>query len=397
MTPHKQLISISETRFSCYNSITIMKTYYDYFGLKINASKLQIEAAFQHYVSRYRVTADTEMIFNDETFKKKINAYLVLTSNYRLQYDAPIIKATAKGKKKIADIDIKLPDIDLYGQMSSLDRRIFMVNAAIWRRQMPSAMHILRGIIETHPKHAPVWALLGEVYLMTDRLDEGIKCYERAITADPENKDYYARLDHARLVLDGVVDLYIEPSPEEKLLVEERHARQKGMFAICAVAMFFLIYAFFPEMLKPISSYSLYIPWKSVSFQAIGLGIMAYGLGYGRILPSFEKLMIHATLPIFDRGSTNNYPYGMLLMITSTVCLWLGLVSVVIMSAFDEEWPIGPSVTVGVSIIFNLATVLYMYYTGENWLGTLAFGGNLAVMASLTGWWFGTLDMPSYT
>jgi hypothetical protein len=67
------------------------------------------------------------------------------------------------------------------------------------------------------------------------------------------------------------------------------------------------------------------------------------------------------------------------------------------MSAFDEEWPIGPSVTVGVSIIFNLATVLYMYYTGENWLGTLAFGGNLAVMASLTGWWFGTLDMPSYT
>ncbi len=374
-----------------------MKTYYDYFGLKINASKLQIEAAFQHYVSRYRVTADTEMIFTDEAFKKKINAYLVLTSSYRLQYDAPIIKAIAKSKKKIADIDIKLPEIDLYGQMSSIDRRIFMVNAAIWRRQMPSAMHILRGIIDTNPKHAPAWALLGEVYLMTDRLEEGIKSYERAITADPENGDYRARLEHARQVLDGVVDLYIEPSPEEKLLMEEKHARQKGMLGICAVSLFFLIYAFMPEMLKPISSYSLYIPWRSVSFQAIGLGIMAFGLGYGRILPSFEKLMIHASLPIFDHGSTNNYPYGMLLLITSTVCMWLGLVAVVIMSAFDEEWPIGPSVTVGVAILFNLATVLYLFYTGENWLGTLAFGGNLAVIASLTGWWFGTLDMPSYT
>ncbi len=376
-----------------------MKTYYDYFGLKINASMLQIEASFQHYVSRYRVTADTEMIFTDESFHKKINAYLVLTSKYRLQYDAAIIKATLNGKKKIADIDVKLPDIDLYGQMSSIERRLFMVNAAIWRRQMPSAMHILRGIIETNPKHGEVWALLGEVYLMTDRLEEGIKSYERAITADPENGEYRGRLEHARQVLDGVVDLYIEPSPQEKLLIEERRARQKGMLAICAVAVIILVFAFTPEMLKlsATASYSLYIPWKSVTTQAIGLGVMAFGLAYGRILPSFEKLMIQATLPIFDRGSTNNYPYGMLLMITSTVCMWVGVVTVIIMSSFDEEWPIGPSVTVGTAIIFNLATVFIMYSSGIPWLGTLAFGGNMAVLASLGGWWIGTLDMPSYS
>lgn len=374
-----------------------MKTYYDYFGLKINATKLQIEAAFQHYVSRYRVTADTEMIFTDEVFKKKINAYMVLTSNYRMQYDAAIIKATPKGKK--IPEDVKIPDIDLYGQMSSVDRRLFMVNAAIWRRQMPSAMHILRGLIDTHPKNARVWALLGEVYLITDRLEEGIKSYERAITNDPENAEYRARMEHARLVLDGVIDLYIEPSPEERLLIEERRGRQKGMIGICVAAVIILVYAFMPDMLalSPTASFSLYIPWKSVFMQAAGLGIMAYGLAYGRLLPSFEKQMIHATLPVFEGGSTSNYPYGMLLMVTGTVCVWLGAVTVAVMGAMDEEWPVGPSITVGVAAMLDLATVLIMNAAGQPWLGTLAFGGNLALLAALLGWWFGTLDMPSYT
>ncbi len=374
-----------------------MKTHYDYFGLKISASKLQIEAAFQHYVSRYRVTADTEMIFTDEAFQKKINAYLVLTSSYRMQYDAAIIKATPKGKK--TPDDVKMPDVDLYGKMSSVERRLFMVHAAIWRRQMPSAMHILRGMIDTYPKNAKVWALLAEVYLITDRLEEGIKCLERAITNAPENGAYRDRLDHARLVLDGVVDLYIDPTPEERLLIDEKHARQKGMLGICALAAIVLVYAFLPQMreLSPTASYSLYIPWNSVFYQAIGLGILAYGLAYGRMLPSFEKQMIHATLPIFDRGSTNNYPYGMLLMIASTVCIWLGAVTVAVMGVLDEELPLGPSVVVGAGVLLDLATVLLMNYAGQPWLGTLAFGGNLAVLAALTGWWFGTLDMPSYS
>ena len=149
-------------------------------------------------------------------FRDALNAYLTLSSDQREEYDSAISPAEQREERK--------PPHPL-DALTEEERSLLMARIALWRRDISSALHLLRVLLENSPDYAPGWALQGEVFYTIERVEEGIHAYEQAVTYAPENTDYFTRLQHGRDALAGKVVLTVELSPEEESLREERRSR----------------------------------------------------------------------------------------------------------------------------------------------------------------------------
>jgi curved DNA-binding protein CbpA len=359
------------------------RTYYDLLNLSPRATTVQIEAMFRRVVARYRPTITTEQVFNDKRFQAILNAYLTLVGATRARYDAEL--AANPNEPYTPEPLVKL---------TPLERRMLLVRIAIWRREQSEALHLLRALLETQPGHAPAWALMGEVHFLIDRLEDGIRAYERAVAAAPNDTTYAARLQHARQAQAGLVELYLEPSPEEELLAEERRVRRLMMAGIGAVGLVVIAMAFLIE--KQFNSSALYVPWRSVFILTLGVGILCAALAYGRVLQPFERTMIWTSMAAHSRGGERSYPYGLIVFVTAVACMWLSVVSLVIIAFMDEEWPWSATIVMGICVVLNIAlTLVVSTLLPGYWAGTLLVGGNLPAIGGLLGWWAGYIGWMS--
>ncbi len=123
--------------------------------------------------------------------------------------------------------------------------------------------------------------------------------------------------------------------------------------------------------------------------------LLCAGAAYGRWLQPFEQVMLWSSLPVGERGTIYNYPYGLILFVTAVPSLWLCMASLLVMAVLDEEWPTSPSLVLGVCILLTLVlTSLVYYHAGsQHWLGMFLLGGNALVIASMLGWWAGSIRM----
>jgi len=374
-----------------------MLTYYELFGLKVTASPLEVEMAFRHFITRYRTVADVEQLYNDPRLKRYLNAYLTLNGTLRARYNEALKQFGYFGKKlEGKEIWGDVPEFTPWDTLPGNDRRLLLARMAIWRRQMVSAVHILRSLLEREPQHAEGWALLGEAFFITDHLQDGVTAYHHALQADPYNADYQARLQQALQAIAGTGSIEIELSPEETLLHEERLRRRWAMAVGLLVGAGLLGASCHPAFHR-LYPQALFIPWDGVFAQALGIFIVMLSLGFGRLIHPFERVMVLTALPVYDRGSLNNYPYGLLVLVTGAVSLWLAVTAVVILGLMDEEWPVSPTIMIGVCALANAALTMLVYIPTGAWSGQFVFGGNLLILAAMLGWWLGSLGTPSYS
>lgn len=362
-----------------------MRTYYDFFNLKPNATPIEVEASFRRFLARYRPTIEAETLFADARFRTYLNAYLTLRGPLRTRYDE-ILAASAE--KNVA-LPAPLEDLSL------LERRLLMARAAYLRRETVSAIHLLRTTLEKEPGYAPGWALMGEVYFTIDRIEEGIQAYQRAVAADEKNTVYATRLQHARDALAGKVELKIEESPEEELRREERRKRWRVTACILLIGLACLAAAFVLR-LEPDAGL-LYLPVRSVLLQAGGVFILMLALAFGRLMPSFERHMVWSGMAAGDRGRMRQYPYGLIFIVTAVPSMWASLLALIVMAFMDEQWPTPQSIMIGLCVLLNAGLTAMMYVLHhDHWTGTLFMGGNALVLAAMLGWWIGSFGSPSY-
>jgi|GEM_PF-1684050 len=365
-----------------------IETYYDMLGIRPRATIREVEIAFCRWIARYRPTTESVQLFSDTRFQKYLNAYLTLRGTERVEHDALVAQPTVKGKP------VKLPSP--WEAFDERQRLLLRARIALWRREQVEGIHMLRAAVEKEADFAEGWAMLGEFYFAIDRLEEGIRAYEHAAKAAPENGDFAARLQRARDSLDGVGELEIEPSPEEELLREERRQRRAVTSAITGLGLVTLVAAFaFP--IRPMEG-ALFIPWRTVITLSLGMFVVFLGLSFGRLLEPFEHALLWSSLSAGDRGSLRNYPYGLILLVTAVPSLWLAAISLLIMASMDEEWPLSASLMLGVCAVVTLVLTLAVYLTDAghaHWTGTLLMGGNALVFAAMLGWWSGSLGRNS--
>lgn len=367
---------------------TTTPSYYELLSLTPSATSLEIEAAFRKFVARYRVNTPIERVIDDKRFHRYLNAYLTLKGPLRSRYNE-LLRPAKPSTPAVSS------ELSPAGDLTRQQKQLLLAHMAIWRREMVDAIHILRRLLETDPRSAEGWALLGEVFFITHRLDEGINAYEHAIQADPRHTGYPARLQHAVNARDGKVELYIEPSPEEILLREARRKRRGLSFGLLLLGALVIVFSY----LLPITPYagSLFIAWKTVAVQFLGIFTFIFGLSYGKLLRDFEEVMVWSSVSAGDRGTIRQLPYGLLLLITSLISLVLATLTLLIMAFMDEEWPISPSIMIGICVLTTVVTTICYIFSpipllAEHWTGAILVGGNALVPAAMLGWWFGGTD-----
>jgi len=363
--------------------VSAVETYYSLLSVTPRASAREAEIAFRRFVARYRPTLTVEQLFADPRFLQYVNAYLTLTGGERQRHDELTARPPAPGATVILPTPL--------AQLDAPDRCLLLARIALWRREHIEGIHLLRTQLERTPAWAAGWAMLGEIFLQIDRLAEGIKAYERAVQLEQEAHAYAARLQQARDALDGIVELQIEPSPEEELLREERARRWRITLGILilGVAMFAA-----PYFRHPIEVSWLYAPWPTICWQSGALLFIFAALAFGRLLEPFERVMLWNALRAGDRGRLRSYPYALILFVASCVSLWLGAFGLLVMALTEEEWPVAPGIMMGVcaAATLLLTGAVYVDTHHQYWIGTLLVGGNLFVLASMLGWWIGSLD-----
>ncbi|MHB9025038.1 MAG: J domain-containing protein [Armatimonadota bacterium] len=361
--------------------------YYDLLHLPLTASPSQIEAQFRRAMARYRSTVTVDNLQTDPQFQKYLNAYLTLSGSLRAGYTASLKAKTPEKKPPPAPTPLSA--------LTPLDRQMLMVRIAYWRREMADAIHQLRVLLGKEPAYAPAWALLGEIYLTVNRLEEGAQAYENAVLHDDANATYAARLQQIERALDGHGSVSIEASPEEELQREERRKRLGATLIIVLAALGLIAFAF----LAPANRLpgGMQIPWRAVGFQAAGTALLLFALGFGRLLQPFERTMVWSSLAAGDRGSIRRYPYALLLLVTAAPSLWLALIALVIFGLMDEDFPGSPFLLILICVLQNAGLAWLMHATHPEALGyTLIFGGNILVIAGMLGWWIGSLGTPTY-
>jgi hypothetical protein len=276
-------------------------------------------------------------------------------------------------------------------------RVLLTARISLWRREHVEGIHLLRSTLDRDPHFAEAWAMLGEFFLHIARLEEGVQAYERAVADAPEDASYAARLQHVRAALAGTVELQIEISPEEEMLIEERRQRKTVTSAILALAIFTLFVSFVLP-LRP-NPEALYVPWRAVIIQAIGMFLVFLALSYGRLLQPFEHVMLWSGMRAGDRGTIRNYPYALILLVATVPSMWFAFVALLIIAFMDEEWPVSPTIMLGACVLVNLLLVYFVFMlTGHaHWSGTLLVGGNALVLTAMLGWWLGSLGSMSYS
>lgn len=362
-----------------------MKTYYAQLDLQPAATPVQIQAMFRRYCARYRPTLTIEALFNDVRFLDHLNAYLTLSGKQRQAYD------DALNSPQADDISQPRP----YEDYSVEQQHLLMARIAFWRREIVEAIHQLRLVLEQNPDSAAAWALLGEIYLTVGRLADGIHAYQRATNADPDTPLYAERLQHARDVQAGKMELQVEVSPEEELLREERRQRWAFMLGILIISSAIISLAF----LRPVTQGSLgfmNIPWSTVALQMAGVLLLFLGLGYGRVVRPFEQAMVWTSIAAGDRGRILKLPYGLLFFAMAAASLWIALLGMLIMAIMDDEWPAATSFMIGSCVLLDLGLVATLYFADLPWGTALLFGGNGLVIAAMLGWFIGSLGAPRY-
>ncbi len=358
-----------------------MLNYFEMLNIKEGATPSDASFAFRRLVVRYRSTTTTDQLIADQRFRQFINAYLTLTDSklnakYNEMWNSP---------KRAS-----LPDILPLDNLPQEERRMLMAQIAFWRREQIEALHILRELVERYPNHACAHAMMGEVYFQVGRIDEGIHAYQRAIREAPTNTQYADRLHHALQAQAGVCELAIEPSIEEQLLAEERRRRRWKMIGICSVGLLFMIYVFVTRKQLYIDSFN--IPWKSIWMLVPALFLLMYGLAYGRLLDSYERVMVFNGMSVSTHGAVRNYPYGLLLFVTCAISLWLGVCYLIAIAVMEEEWPTSTSILLGICVVvISLLSLMVNIASPYNWVGTFIVGGNLLAIAGIIGWWAGSM------
>jgi hypothetical protein len=365
-----------------------MKTYYELLNLKPTASTLHIDAAFRQYVARVRPASAVDQVFADSAFRDRMNAYLVLGGDARERYDA-LLRAASSAPRA--------PVIDALSNMSEVERRTWMARVAFWRQEPGEALHILRDVVERFPRHAPAWALMGEVYFLVDRVTDGAHAYERAVRLDGDTPAYAARLHHAQEVIAGKAVLRVEMSPEQEMLLAERRVRWRTTMAIVLLGLVFVALGYFRLGVDEITWYqgALWVPLVRVALLATGVFFIIGGLTFGRFMPTFDRGLMSGQAWVASRGSVRALPYALLILATGVVSLWLCAAVVLVMAFNDEEWPTGPSILLGLCIVLDLLLVLAVWSQAPtHWTGAFFVGGNALVIAGLMGWWAGSIGAP---
>jgi hypothetical protein len=308
-------------------------------------------------------------LLKDEQFRQWANAYLLLLSARRREYDRQLRRARGRGTPP-----------DALSELS--EGRLLMLQAeiAFVQRRLTEAVGIAREAVKLESKNAEAYALAGDILREQNRYPNALTMYNYAIQFEPNNRGYWQRLEEVTALRDG-------RALPKRYRREMPTPLRRPIWAWVVIGLVALT----------LETSLLYLQgnWGDPGFLDLPKRLMYVAMGGGFAL----GLALAATAVVgpFDDEliwyqvaglGTQTTPIGILIALPGIVFFWLAPLFYVILAALDEHF----SVSIGIALAVCAAVTAGLGVLAPAGSRTTVqlVGGNFVFFGFLWGWLLGS-------
>jgi len=343
---------------------------YDILGLPRSATTTQIRARYRRLVRGYKKDLAASALLNDEQFREWANAYLLLLSPERREYDRRLRQSRGR----------ELPD-DRLSSLSEGRRLMLQAEVAFIQRKLNDAVELGKSAVKLESRSGEAYALLGDILRERGLYPNALTMYNYAIQFDPNNRRYWQGLEEVTALRDG-------KALPKRFRSDLRHPLRRPLWVWLVIAV----------VLAGIGGgmFALQGNWGG-----LGLLNLPVNLIYGALVGGFLLgLVLAATAVIgpFDDEmlwyqvagfGTETAPIGIFIALPGVVFFWAAPVFYFIVALLDEHF----SLSVGIALALSglLALSFAAFVPPESRRTVQLLGGNVVFLGFMVGWLFGSI------
>ena len=343
---------------------------YDLLGLPRSATGVQIRARYRHLARHYRTEVRPRELLEDQGFRQWANAYLLLLSPERREYDRRLRES--RGREEPGD---------LVSGLSEAGRLLIEAQVALWQRKLSEALDLAKAAAKQESRNAEAYALLGDVLREQGKYPNALTMYNYAIQFDPNNRRYWQLLEEVTALREGrAIPRRFHREPTTPL------NRPASTWVGVGLAVIFV----------ELSVLFLRGHWGEPAFFGIPKNLIYWAIGDGFLL----GLVLAATgmLAPFDDElisyqvmgyGTETTPVGVLVGLPGIVFFWAAPLFYSLVAFLDEHLSL--SIVVALLVCAGMTAAFGSLAPAEARLAVFLLGGNLLFFGFLWGWLFGSI------
>ena len=346
---------------------------YDSLGLPRSATSVQLRARFRQLVRAYRKELTTKDLFQDERFRHWTNAYLLLTSPQRRDYDRRLRQT--RGRERPGDLLSALPQPQML---------LIEAEAALVRRKLHEAVELAKEAVKQDQRNAEGYALLGDIMREQSNYANALTMYNYAIQFDPNNPRYWQLLQEVTTLQQG------RALPRRFRLAGRSTVLNRPGSAWAGVALTMLLVAL------SLVYVSMHLGQPSLFQIPVNLiyGALAQGFVLGLVLAGtavigpFDDELIWYQIAGFGVETT---PLGIFVAVPGVIFFWSVPVFYAICAYLDEHLSL--SVVIALFLCSLLTVALGALSPPESRKAVYLLAGNFVWFGFLWGWLFGSIRL----
>jgi curved DNA-binding protein CbpA len=367
------------------------KTHYEILGLPKTASTAEIKKRYRELARKYHPDVARDKASAAKTFVAITESYrTLLDPEKRRAYDATLIDVTTAASPPKSSSRPSTPpgmqstSANLHPDISKLLKD---AEIAFIRKRLDQAKNLCKQAIKIDKSCARAHAILGDIHRAKHQHEMAINEYTYAIQFNPSDKDSAKKLNQL-----------LEQSSPVNFSWEAPDGRMSNVAIALntigwsmAIFILFLINIYPGKPISWLGYYHLSII-KSWSWNLIGL-MFGDGILVG-FLMGINRLIEHPDDElIFDMGGRgwSIIPTGLILLLFGPV-FFVGSASFYIVFGLIQD-------AISKSIVFIILTTVIIAALSAllfpiDKISVLLFGGNVAFVGALIGWYFGSIFAP---
>lgn len=353
------------------------RNHYEALGLPRNATTAQIKRRYRELVRKFHPDVAKDKATSHRLFLQVNEAYEVLSdSSRRKAYDETLNREAA----------VKISAPPPTAPRSNISQLLKDAQFAFIQKRMNTAADLCKEALGIDPRCAKACAILGDIYRVQGKVNIAIKHYTYAIQFDPMDQDSQKKLLN-------LMDKQVSSSQRAYVSAAPRSST-KTINAIWWSIAFLLVMMIKIYPGTPIPWLKSYIP--SVSMWSWNLiGLIAGASAIACTLLSVNGQLRHPDDELLLDNSGSSWsiiPIGLILLIGSGF-FFLG-VSVLYIIFGALQGSLSRSVLIVFGVVAAVVLCAGFLYEPVARMQVLMFGGNIAFLSGLFGWYTGSAMKP---
>ena len=369
------------------------RNHYEVLGLPRNASLAQVKRRYRELVRKFHPDVAKDKTTSHRLFLQINEAYEVLKDpERRKSYDETLDLDAMINAQRVArsagspPSSAQRPSAGAAPHAArSVAQLLKDAQFAFIQKRPNAAAELCKEALQMDPRNARANAILGDIYRVQGKTSAAIKHYNYALQFDPTDRDSEKKLL-------GLVGKQVGAQRSYTHISDPNRLRVANAFWWTLVFFLILLIRVYPG--TPIAWLKYYIPQVSLwSWNLVGLIAGASAVG-GALLSANGILRHPDDELVFDNGGNSwaIVPVGFILLIGSGFFFAGAAGFYLVFGALQGS--LSKSVLTVFGLVVGIVLLAALMYEPNARLQVIAFGGNVAFLSSLLGWYTGAALKP---